>query len=761
MLDGEDTAQKIMRDAPKEPGAKVQSAESPKRLRDRAPKRALPFAARTSAVMRVAVQNGKDEYSEKTVHLPPVLEAEPVALALINGLQVMRDKETTTAYFRWCALEKFLPFATSHIVAERLPKDIFDLYRAWLNKRYAQRSVASYVSAVRKPLEAGAANADFMLTLDEDEQEHIRSIIACIPCIPTGVGKKRPGMGELFEGLPEDRALFDGLRDFATWALAELQSHREELLHDADVSAALAEAMAMVGDDLEALAYKSKRSVPHDHWNPSTLCNAIYEAVCRSQSQTLKERLLIGIPKYREGLFDKWSINAAVSIDELNEHLAKFRLQHKTGTRSNENILSVASPSVSFDQCDLLSLVKPTYGEHICVQWLLAGVAVQTSGQQRAQVGDYVIQANSSYLDYTKNRAKIKFKYTDSISKKSATGMALNSFIVFKETQSGDQSRLLDYNHLASIPTSSSPRWRFLLAATHTPSAIRKAFLESHPMGEKFLILLTALRIHGDAYSTFNSQRTNLKKRLRNGRLTPAEHEEALKTLIHESTITTKTTISPDSIRNTRIALQSSTPGQTTAERETQERAQASSNGHTAGVMKYLYRLRDTGQFRVKERGEFAAAVGEIATTLAQQIRDAYASTKVLTPDSVADIVGLEHGFESEDERADRLLAELDANGYQLNYFGAHSKGKDRIVIAEPITVALMLSACATYITRAENDALLQEERTEAVLEYTLINALLEEMPDDIVDSGQRIFKQKTFPTLMPLSEEIANDGRA
>lgn len=731
--------------------AKATDTIQSNRLEQLAPKRALPFASRTSAVMRVSGTSGRDPY-EVTVRLPKALETEPVTLALINGLQVSPDKSAGTAYTRWLGVNKFLFWAADHLVGDRLPADIFDQYRTSLNRQgFAQSSVAQGISSVRKAIAAGASNPDFMTKLDDDAQHHVRSVVVHSPRIPPSTGPKRPGMGELFEGLPDDRALFDGLGDLGTWVIAELQSHRDELLQDADVTAALDQALAVVGGDLDALAYKGKKNAPRDQWNPSTLCNAIYEAVCRSSSPTLKERLLLGHSSYRERLFGGESTAATVSIDELNAHLKQYRLQQKTGTRSNEQTLSVTRAELSFAQCDLLSLVKPTDAEHICVQWLLAQHAVQKSGQRRAQLGDYVIQPNSAYLNYTKNRSKTKYKQTETIRKRSPKARVIGRFIALKETHSGHGTTLLGKtDYLAESMSSTAPRWRFLLAATWSQSAIRQSFLKQHSMGQAFLELLAQLRSHGDLYRQYTSKKKVIRRRYK-GQLTAAECARALDKLQRESPVISKKTLAPDHIRNTRIALQTPTPGQSDAE----ERAVAASNGHTADVMKYVYRLRDTSRFGLKERAEFAAAVGEIMTTLSQQIRDAYATTDVLTPEQVADIVGLETGFETDDERADRLFAELDVSGYQLNYFGAHSKGKQRIVVAEPVTVALMLSACETYTTYAQDESQLDNTRAEAILEFALIHELFRQMPQDVVDHGQALFKRKAFPTLTPLREYL------
>lgn len=728
------------------------------RLAQRAPKRALRLAARTTAILEVANPHRPDKHYDVTVKLPEALKNEPVALALINGLQV-KPARPVTGYSRWRYAKAFLLWAEDRLVEGELPKDLFDQYRQTLNDEgFAQRSVANAIGVVVRPIKDAADNRDFMGGLRADAQSHLRSVIAHIPSLPSSTGKKRPGMGELFDDLPDDRALFDGLNDYATWALTELQAHREELLLDPDVRVALEQAQEIVGDNIDALAWRSRHIASRAKLNPSTLCNAIYAAVCRSESPTIKERLLLGDSRYRQHLSD-CDKSAALSIDEFNKRLAECaRDCADDDRRVNSQIQSKTHKNFGFAQCDLLSLVKPTDAENICVQWLLAGVAVQTSGQARAQVGDYIIQPSTAFLNYTKERSKTRHKHTDYISPRSAKGKALTGFIQLKDSPHQQQAKLLDRSYLHNSPSSSSPRWRFLLVATHTQSAIRNAFLEKHPSGESFLDLLSQLRIHGDAYLKYDTAIHFLMKKRRRGRLTSTEYDDALEALKRKSPTTSKKTLSPDHVRNTRIALQEALPSHTDAEREARERAQANSNGHTADVMKHVYQIRDTSRYGIKKRADFAAAVGEIITAQSQEIRDACDATTVLTPEKVADIVGLKAGFEDDDERNDRLMKELEVSGYRLNYFGAHSKGKQRIVVAEPVTVALMLSAAKTYVERAEDESQSEDIRAEAALEFAMIEELLKQMPQDVVIRGEALFERKALPPLTPMTGALPTE---
>jgi hypothetical protein len=714
---------------------KVKDSKSRQSLKDRAPKRALPYAARTSAIISVCVNAGNTP-EKRTVKLPDALKNDPVGLGIIFGLQTRPDKSPVTAYGRVNAIQKFLLFMADNLVADVLPVDIFRIYINELNKRVSQRSTQGIINNISIPLEHAIDSAHFMSGLDIDQKWLIRRVFVAIPSIPRSPGRPRAGLGELFENLPDDRLLFDGLRDYATWAMLDLQAHREELLRSDGVKAALFEARQLVGDDTNALLYKMKKGLIMISKNPSNLCSAVYEAVCRSDSLTLKERLLLGLPDYREHLADA-NNNVPATREELDAWLDRCRKIRP----SNRRPTSAKTILLKFDHCDLRSLVKPIDAEYICLQWLLAGVAVQSSGQQRAQVDGYIIQAGSTYLKYEKMRAKTKHKNTDPIPKKSDMGKAINGFITLKKIED-DNGRLLDKRSYLEHVVSSRPSWRFLLSATFGNSVVRNTFLERHPKGEAILKLLTQLRIHGNLYAQYNNQETLLYRHYPSSKKRSRKLEE----LKHKFPVTTMKTLNCEAIRRTRISLQEVTPGQSPTVREAEERANATSNAHTVEVFRTVYRNRDNSRHRLKSRADFAEAVGELMVALSEKIGKLKKSTDVLTPENVAEAIGLETGLENEGERATRLLAELEVQGYRLNYFGAAIKGNRRIIVETDVTVALLLDAQESYLNLASDKTATGVQLEEAALEYAVIESIINSMSKRIVDQGRELYKTLTLP---------------
>lgn len=708
-------------------------------LRDRAPKRAVHIALRTSAIVTVTTNAGSDP-EKRIVRLPEVLENDPVGLAIIFGLQDKPDTSLVTAYCRVLDVDKFLAFQADRLVDGVTPVDIVRQWVNELNNSIAQNSVRRKISKISVPLKHAVERSRFMSTLDDDQQFLLGRVVASIPDLHVPPSKPRAGMGELFKDLPDDRLLFDGLRDYAAWAVLELQSHREELLNDQYVEAALVEALHLVEGDIDKLAWRDKKHHPRYLWNPSTLCNAIFEAVCKSHSLTLKERLLLGSTEYRTFLTESENCSP-LTREELDAWLERCRkAQRKSGCKPN---LAITQRTLSFLQCDLLSLVKPTDGECIGVQWLLASVSVQSSGQQRAQLGNYVIQTDSTYLSYEKRRGTLKRKDTSPIPKKSPIGRAISEFIAIKRNENPDNGRLLENSSYLEEPTTHRPRWRYLLSATFESSVVRSEFLNIHPEGGAFLELLKKLRQHGDEYRKYESRLDALHRQFPAGE----KRAQAIKELKGDKSITSsKKSLNCEAIRKTKISLDDVRPGQSPTAREAEERSIAASNSHTVEVFRSLYRNRDNSRYRLKLRAEFAEAVGELMVVLSDKVRELKKSTDVLTPAGVVEAIGIETGIESEDERADRLLAELAVDGYQLNYFGAAVKGNRRIVVETPVTVALLLSAQESHLRKAGNETISDSEVAKAAIEYALIESVIGDMSVRIVDEGRALYDELDLP---------------
>lgn len=743
MFDDTDITNKTSEDPAKKCRKDAKNSKTRQSLKDRAPKCALPYASRTSAIITVCA-TAKGPPSKKTVKLPDELKNDAVGLAIIFGLQDKPDKSPVTAYTRMLCTEEFLLFVVDNLVVGMSPVDVMRLYRNELNNRVKQNTVRGYISDISILLRHAIETPRFMSTLDVDQQWHIRRVFASIPSVSAAPTRPRVGLGELFEDLPDDRSLFDGLRDYAAWAMLELQAHREELLCSEGVRTALAEARQLVGDDTNALTYRAKNGSVLESRNPSTLCDAVFEAVCLSDSLTLKERLLLGLGEYRAYLVGAKN-NVPVTREELDVWLNRCR---KSLLRKNSQS-SIKRP-LGFAHCDLRSLVKPTDAECICLQWLLAGVSVQSSGQQRAQVNDYVIQANSVYIRYEKQRSKRKYKDTDPISKKSDMGKAISGFIALKMREGIDDKRLLERDSYLDHLSSRSPRWRFLLSATYENSAVRKAFLERRPKGEAFLELLTQLRMHGDQYCVYKNRATALYMDYLPG----DERKRKLEELKLNMPVVNIKSISCETIRRTRISLDDVTPGLSLVAREAEERANAASNGHTVDVFRTVYRNRDNSRYRLKIRAEFAAAVGELMVVLSGKIGELKKSTEVLTPENVAEAIGLETGLESEDESAARVLAALEVQGYRLNYFGAAIKGNSRIIVETPVTVALLLDAQEAYLSVGGDETATDVQVEEAALEYALIESVIDGMSKRVVDQGRELHNVLKLPPHFAFEDE-------
>lgn len=714
---------------------KTKKIKNRQSLNERAPKLALPFATRTSAIVTVCVTVGQKP-QKKVIKLSERLKNVPLALAIIFGLQDRPDKSAVTAYSRTLSVQNFLTFLINNLVDGESPVDIFRLFVNELNQKVLQRTVQCQINNLAIPLKHAIDEPRFMDTLDADQQWLVRRIFSARPSISRSPGKARAGMGELFENLADDRSLFDGVRDYASWAMLELQAHRDELLQSKDVQQALSDARRITSGDVNALKYESRNARNVGSNNPSNLCSAIFKAVYRSNSNSLKERLLLGLEEYRSYLSDVHNKIPATRL-ELDSWLELCIKGNNKGFRPT----SLNTILLKFDQCDLRSLLEPTDAECVCLQWLLASLSVQPSGQQRAQIGNYIIHSRSMYFKHDKQRSKTKRKDTDPISKTSNIGKAISGFIKVKEKLTAN-GRLLEKQSYLSKFLFRTPRWRFLLAATFESSNVRKSFLQQFPQGIGFLALLTKLRIHGDKYSKYKNECSMLYT------YHPPNEERArrIKELKQKMTVTEEKTLNCEAIRKTRISLQDVIPGQSAISREIEENAIATSNGHTVEVFRTIYRNRDRSRYRLKRRAEFASAVGELMVILSEKVRAVRDSNEILLPDDVANAIGLERGFESEDERVSRLFVELEIQGYQLNYFGAATKGNRRIIIETPITVALLLDAQKSYLEIAGKKDTTDLRIEEAALEYALLEIILDKMSKRIVDQGKSLYEKLTLP---------------
>ena len=66
-----------------------------------------------------------------------------------------------------------------------------------------------------------------------------------------------------------------------------------------------------------------------------------------------------------------------------------------------------------------------------------------------------------------------------------------------------------------------------------------------------------------------------------------------------------------------------------------------------------------------------------------------------------------------------------------------------------------MLSASETYVTRAQDEEQPEDIRAEALLEFAMIEELLQQMPQGVVRRGRDLFEHKSLPSITPISDTL------
>jgi hypothetical protein len=700
--------------------------ETQERLEDLAPAGAA-YLNRSTTIAKVLVKvgNSKKKPFLQSIQLPESLEQEPVSLSIIWSL----NRTTNTPvrnYVTVGRVEKFLELAEKSLVKGKLPITIFNDYRLHLiDTSISDSSVKNYISCIASLVSGAFDSNEFAEQLSSSQRRHLRKIMVNVPTV-RGKAQKRKCLSELSgQADYDDLQLIQGLRTYAPFLMGVMQKQRCELLKDDAVRASLELAIESRGIlSFNMNEYKKGKGT-------SVLMRPIVDHVLKSKNLPIKERFLLGYKPFRDTI-DKRS--EVLSEEELNKWLAEASTNV---SKTKTNRIGISN-HLSLNHFDFEMLIKPTRSEELLLSMYLASERVQTSGQQKMQLGNIIVYGSGdTIINYEKGRSRSNpDKHTDIKGPNHPATVCIKEHIRLLENHDA-YDNLVDPSILLRNPSYSDPAWRYLCYTLHNSSPTLLLLLKTHPDAEQLVQLLRDLTKNGNERVKRATELEYARRAEKESGVTDGELVQAVRRKYQHSK---KITFSPSAIAESVAVIDNPVQMANSAAQEIEDAALEMRTAHNLKTHVEVYLNRSNSKYRIRNvRTPFAIAVGQIMEIKSQEVSALMESTDVLTPENVGRAIGLKEFETDEHAELSNILEAAAARGKRVSYFGEISDNTKKIVIATPVVAAMLISALRNYESAYNDEPNNTDLQRRLAIESALVMLKLDEFPKSILKKGEEL----------------------
>lgn len=536
-----------------------------------------------------------------------------------------------------------------------------------------------------------------------------------------------PAMSELVPMRSfDDSALLNSLTHFCIGFLTQYQNHREMIM-----------AYPEVHTRIKLLLAEPARDIDWHFRDPNMLdYDAIFNAIVSSGDNTLVERILFSGTKYREQFL------SAVATDTLEDLYKKLRTCIRTtGTILPLGNLSETVQYVTFEQLDMRSLLSPCEAEEICLRWLLGSDRIQLSGQEKLLLEDVEVTPTHVTIHYLKIRSGQEERTSTSHRKKTWQYSILEYYTDLRKNfdeqfpkETLRPGKLFQYtNPFARRQNLASISYRPLILACSPKTQMYQDIAAANPEANYFQdYYLSLIRENTKSYELAKQRKKNNTV----GEVYADGHTNA--------------SLTANVVAQSRAIIDPDTPPTTSPfDRFLRQSVSADATAHTPWTKEFIYKIRSTTVHRLDKRANFADSVGALQESEARKLTFLMEKTEIININDINDILGLHLNFFKDNDIEDfnRLIEQAENAGYACSPFGALTspEKKERIIVATPVTVALILSyidACEVELNRADIEA----RRTSMIVQIAYAKMILAKFDHRTLAEGIEIKETHDFP---------------